>query len=197
MQKLAFLITTDFHGNKRALGGLDELLQQKHYDAIIMAGDLINPRVNEMPYVREFIACIKDKHALPLFGLHGNNEPQEAWEYYRKEAINIHLETKEFQGYNICGIGGFGYLNEPGFEDLSVENLIINENTIFVTHIPPRSAEVKESGPLVHIFGHKHVLAYTKQVGRTLQIQCPSGTLGKVTELTLPEKKVNFIYLLK
>jgi Icc-related predicted phosphoesterase len=194
MQPNTFLITTDFHGNRKALASLAELLKERHYDAVIMAGDLINPDHRELPYVTDFIDLIKE-HNLPLFGLHGNNEPEPAYQIYRQTGINIHLETKQFNGYNICGIGSFGYLNENGFEDLAVSNLVINQQTIFVTHVPPRKVEAQAHGPLVHIFGHKHVLAFTKQVGETLQIQCPAGVLGKVTELELPSKKVRFIDL--
>lgn len=195
MQDVTFLVTTDFHGNRQALNDLAKLLDRKTYDAVIMAGDLINPRQDELPYVYDFIELIKDKHQLPLLGLHGNNEPEEAYAIYREADINIHLQTRQFAGYNICGIGSFGYLNESGFEDLSVENLIINERTIFVTHVPPRRVEPQVHGPLVHLFGHKHVLAFCKQIGPTLQVQCPAGILGKVTELHLPSKTVEFISL--
>ena len=187
---MLILITTDFHASKKALTALVDLLEKQSYDAVIMLGDLINPRPSEMNYVKDFIQLVQDKHKLSLFALHGNNEPREAWQYYRKTGINIHLETKQLGDYNICGIGGFGYLNEVGFEDLSVNDLIINEKTIFVTHIPPRKTEIVQNGPLIHLFGHRHSLAYTKQFGKTLQIQCPAGILGYVTELVLPEKKV-------
>lgn len=161
-----------------------------------MAGDLIDPRAQEMPYVEAFVTLVTKEHMLPLFALHGNNEPPEAMGYYREAGVNIHLETKKFGQYSICGIGGFGYLNEPGFEDLSVENLVINEQTIFVTHVPPRKDRELSKGPLVHIFGHRHVLAHTKLVGQTLEIQCPAGILGRATELTLPSLEVKFIELL-
>ncbi len=195
MSSMILLITTDFHASQKALIGLDKLCGQKPYDAVIMAGDLINPDPKEMPYVREFISLIKDKHRLPLFGLHGNNEPLEAMRYYRESDINIHLKTRQFQGYNICGIGGFGGLDEPVFADLSVQNLIINEKTIFVTHIPPRANAEPEHGPLVHLYGHLHVHAFTKQVKTTLRIQCPAAILGRVTELELPKLHVDFITL--
>lgn len=192
---MRLLIATDFHGNKRALEGFDRLLARKQHDAVIMAGDLINPRTDELPYVHAFIDLVKRQHRLPLFGLHGNNEPEEAYKIYRDEEINIHLETRQFEGYNICGIGSFGYLNENGFEDLSIENLIINQKTIFITHVPPRRVEPQAHGPLIHVFGHKHVLAFSKQLGETLQVQCPAGILGKVTEIELPSKTVRFIEL--
>ena len=195
MQETTFLITTDFHTSKPALEALDRVLGSNTYDAVLMLGDLINPRPREMPYVEAFCDLVTKAHSLPLFGLHGNNEPQEAWEYYRQVGINIHLETKEFRGYNICGIGGFGYLNEAGFEDLSVNNLIINDKTIFITHVPPRKTEAQTNGPLIHLFGHRHVLQYAKQLGSTLQVQCPAGERLKATELILPAKEVRFIDL--
>lgn len=196
-QKTTFLIATDFHESHTALARLDVLLANKQYDAVIMLGDLINPPPRELPYVKDFIALVKERHQLPLFGLHGNNEPEEAWRYYRETGINIHLETRTINGWNICGIGGFGYLSEAGFEDLSIENLIINEQTIFITHVPPRRMEAKPRGPLIHLFGHRHVLQYTKQLGPTLLVQCPAGIFGKVTELELPSKNVTFIDLPK
>jgi Icc-related predicted phosphoesterase len=189
------LITTDFHADQKALAGLDRLLSDNAYDSVIMAGDLINARVRELTYVEQFIDLIQTKYRLPLFGLHGNNEPKEAWLSYREKDINIHLQTREWAGYHICGVGSFGYLDEQGFEDLSVENLAINQQTIFVTHVPPRQIKPAAQGPLVHIFGHRHHLAYTKQVGATLQVQCPAGNLGRVTELDLPSKAVRFISL--
>ncbi len=195
MQYTTFLITTDFHANKKAFTGVDSLLSQKTYDAVLMLGDLINHRPSEMPYVEAFCEMVMKTHSLPLFALHGNNEPQEAWEYFRKIGVNIHLETKEFRGYNICGLGSFGYLDEAGFEDLSLDNLIINEKTIFITHVPPRKAEVPTHGPLVHLFGHMHSLQYTKQLGPTMLVQCPAGELGQVTELVLPAKEVKFVQL--
>ncbi len=194
--ELTLLITTDFHADKKALAGLTQLLDQTTYDAVIMAGDLINPDQRELPYVTSFINLIK-KHQLPLFSLHGNNEPEEAYQLYREAGINIHLETKAFAGYNICGIGGYGYLNENGFADLSINNLIINEKTIFVTHVPPRVYRPTSLGPLVHLFGHLHVRAYAKQVGKTLLIQCPAGQQGKVTTLKLPGLETRFVELPK
>ncbi len=191
------LITTDFHTSKNSLIGLDKLLAATAYDAVIMAGDLINRRTDELSYVEQFIALVQIKHQRPLFALHGNNEPQEAWQLYRDADINIHLQNRLWEGYNICGIGGWGYLDEAGFEDLSIENLVINQKTIFVTHIPPRNHEPQAKGPLVHLYGHKHVLAFSKQLGPTLHIQCPAGILGRVTELSLPSLKVNFVELPK
>lgn len=192
---MIFLITTDFHTSKKALEGLDRLLSKKQYDAVLMLGDLIYSRDDQLPYVKKFISLVKRTYSLPLFGLHGNNEPQGAWEYYRDAGINVHLETRQFKGYNICGIGSFGYLNEAGFEDLSVENLIINQQTIFLTHVPPRKVEPQLNGPLVHLFGHRHSLAYAKHVGPTLQVQCPAGLMGRATEIRLPSLEVNFIKL--
>lgn len=193
---MTLLITTDFHASLPALKGLDKLLQQKKYDGVLMLGDLINPNPKELPYVDQFIDLIK-KFNLPLFGLHGNNEPVQAYEKYRQAGINIHLETKTLGNYKICGVGGWGNLTEIGFEDLSVNNLNIDENTIFVTHIPPLPSIKTVNSPLIHLFGHKHVLAFTKQVGNTLQIQCPAAIEGRVTELILPAKTVNFINLPK
>lgn len=196
MENIKLLVTTDFHASKSALAGLDKQLSNTKYDAVIMAGDLINPDERELIYVHQFIDLVTNQHRLPLFGLHGNNEPEGAWRYYRESGINIHLENKQFAGYNICGIGGLGYLNEPGFEDLSIENLVINEQTIFVTHVPPKTTDQQlEHGPLVHISGHKHALAFSKQVGPTLQVQCPAGILGRATEIELPKKTVRFIEL--
>lgn len=192
MQKV--LITTDFHDSKPALEGLQRLLDVKQYDMVLMLGDLINPRERELPYVKDFISIIQER-GLPLFGLHGNNEPRGAWEYYRQTGINVHLENRKWEGYNICGIGGFGYLNEEGFEDLSIHNLIINQQTLFLTHVPPREIKEQKNGPLVHLFGHRHVLAYTKQVGGTLLVQCPAGIRNKITELELPTLKVSFLDL--
>jgi Icc-related predicted phosphoesterase len=186
------LILTDFHDSKHALRGLDALLARKQYDAIISLGDVINPRPAEFPYVKAYVETIQ-KYKIPFFGLHGNNEPQMAWEYYRQAEINIHLENRQWDGYNICGIGGFGYLNETGFEDLSIQNLIINQKTIFVTHVPPRVSEAQRHGPLVHLYGHRHSLAFTKKMGETLLVQCPAGILGRVTELDLPSLEVRFV----
>lgn len=188
------LILTDFHDSKQALRGLDTLLVQKQYDAVISLGDVINPRPSEFQYVKDYVATVQ-KYNLPFFGLHGNNEPQMAWEYYREAGINIHLETKQWEGYNICGIGGFGFLNEAGFEDLSIQNLVINQQTIFVTHVPPRVMEPQLHGPLVHLYGHRHTLAFSKKLGETLLVQCPAGILGRVTELDLPSLEVRFINL--
>lgn len=194
---MKLLITTDFHDSRSALAGLDILLDRTQYDAVIMLGDLINPRPSEMPYVHDFIDLVMKKHQLPLYGLHGNNEPEEAWRYYREVGINIHLENRQLGEYNICGIGGLGFLNETGFEDLSVADLRMDDKTIFVTHIPPQRLERSVGGPFLHLFGHRHVLAYTKQLGDTLQVQCPAGILGRVTELELPSKTVRFLDLPK
>ncbi len=193
MTQSKLLITTDFHALPKALAGLRSLLAREPFDVVILAGDLINNRDHELPYVDQFIDLVMDEFQLPLFGLHGNNEPVSAMERYRERNINIHLESRKWQDYWLCGVGGWGTLDEPVFTDLSVDNLVINQQTIFVTHIPPRTVEASPNGPLVHLFGHKHVLSYTKKAGPTLQIQCPAGVLGKATVLTLPELKVEFI----
>lgn len=195
MSELKLLITTDFHADRPALAGLRQLVGKQTYDGVIMAGDLINPHQSEMDYVKNFIGLFKDEYRLPLFGLHGNNEPEEAWRYYREAGINIHLENREFFDYNICGVGGLGLLNEAGFEGLSVQNLVINEKTIFVTHVPPKAGVIPARGPLVHIFGHRHTYEYAKKVNQSLMIQCPAGNRGRVTELILPSLEVKFVNL--
>lgn len=189
---IKLLITTDFHANRKALTGLNQLLKQGAYSGVLMLGDLINPRISELPYAEQYIELVK-AHQLPLFGLHGNNEPFEAYQLYRESGINIHLETRQLGDYTICGIGGFGMLDEPGFEDLSINNLVINKQTIFITHVPPKASQPVSMGPLVHLFGHRHSLAYTKEADTTLQVQCPAGNLYKATELLLPELRINFI----
>lgn len=197
MEATKFLIITDFHTSKVAYEGLDKLLDRKKsiYDGVLLLGDSMNHTDRELPYVEQLISLLKNKHQLPLFGVHGNNETEAAMKLHRDTGINVHLETQQFNDYNICGIGSFGYLNETAFDDLSIENLIINEKTIFLTHVPPRKVESSEKGPLVHLFGHKHVLSFSNKVGPTLQVQCPAGVLGKVTELSLPSLEVQFIEL--
>ncbi len=190
---LSLLITTDFHAANKVLEHFDYYLAEHRPDAVIMAGDLINPDPRELGYVDRYLDLVLETHRLPLFGLHGNNEPEAAWRKYRERGINIHLENRQLGEYTICGIGGLGFMNEAGFEDLSIQDLIINEKTIFVTHVPPRTMMPQPKGPLVHIYGHRHTLAFSKQIGPTLHVQCPAGILGKITLLELPSKAVGFI----
>lgn len=192
MEEVNFLICTDFHASQRALAGLDRLLIKKECDAVLMLGDLINPWTAELPYVESFIKLVKETHSLPLFGLHGNNEPAEAYQIYRQRGINVHLESRQFGDYNITGIGGFAQLDEAGFEDLNPAEIIINRQTIFLTHVPPENIKPSSKGPLVHLSGHLHRPMYTKNAGDTLLVQCPAGQSGYVTSLNLPEKTVKF-----
>lgn len=178
------LLISDFHQQNSVLKNLDNLFSKNKFDGIIVAGDLTSRTFDALDYAKKFEEIIK-KYSLPLYYIHGNNEPDNVIEYFNDRGYSIHLNPKKIYGYKIVGIGGFS-------EEYSA-NLDIKDS-ILVTHYPPISTDKHfKNSPKIHIFGHMHSLEYQKMHGKTLLVQLKAAMLNGAAILELPSFKVKFI----
>ncbi len=187
MHSLTLWIITDFHHSIEAKTKLLKLLStvvNPEYHLVLSLGDTINNRDEQLPYLKELYQSIVEL-GFKLGAIHGNNEPTSAYAITRELGVNLHLEQFEWQGYSFTGIGGFGLLNEPVFADLNLGRLAIDQETIFLTHIPP-NLPLPVTGPYLHLHGHLHWAKPLRLYNQTYLLGCPAGIDLKITQIVLP-----------
>lgn len=196
MQKVKLLLIADIHSKKSVLKELNQFLRGNQFDGVICAGDIVStPDPQKDDFLNAFVHLITNLHSLPLFAIPGNNEDEANIKFLFDKKVSVHNKPKKFKGYTIFGIGGFG-------EDAIAAQFqrLKSENSIFVTHIPPRrltesEKEKAKKGPLVHVCGHLHGEGQVWKIGQTLVIKVPTAEWGKVSILELPSRHVKFIDL--
>lgn len=190
---MKILVLTDLHGQRDILAKLTIHLSQQRYDGVFMLGDLCNRHdIKALEYAADFIDLITQKYSLPLYLVHGNNEPDSVKLLYQQKNITVHFNEKRLGDYQIIGIGyGDDFPTDPYFA----------KDKILLTHEPPRAAAISQmeqkgellNAPILHFSGHLHGMQTIRQIGRTVFVQVPSAMLGKAAVLQLPSIKVEFI----
>ena len=108
MQDLKILCLADLHSQISALKNLDKYLENLNgencFDLVLFAGDLTNREKSALNFAQEFLNLMV-KYNLPLFFVHGNNEPVEVIDFFEKNNCSLHYRIKEFKGYKFAGIG--------------------------------------------------------------------------------------------
>jgi Icc-related predicted phosphoesterase len=185
-------VCTDLHGQGRTLVSIDRQLNQKKYDAVFMLGDLCNthdPRA--LFFAEDFVDLIK-KHSLPLFVVHGNQEPESVRLLFQQRGVTVHFNARQLGPYSVVGVGyGDTFPLDPDFA----------RGKILLTHEPPRAAMIKQmvkrgslpNAPLMHLCGHLHQLARVHEIGETLLVQVPSAESGRAAEVDLDQRKITFL----
>ncbi len=158
-----------------------------------MLGDLCNSHdPKALSYASNFIDLIKDKHKLPLFVVHGNQEPSTVKFLYIKRQVSVHLLEATLGEYKIVGVG---------YGNTLPRDVNYAKGKILLTHEPPRAkviAEMKKKGslansPLLHFSGHLHSLSIIHKIGDTLLVQVPSLMNDRAVTVSLPSRQVKFI----
>lgn len=202
-------VCTDLHGRHAALKGVERQLEHKKYAAVFMLGDLCQGHdLDALRYARDFIDMV-DSFDLPLYLVHGNQEPVDVRLLYQQRGVTVHFNERKLDNYSIIGVGyGDTFPTDPKFA----------QDKILLTHEPPRSkviANMKQktnpdlstkvgaptkvsqftNAPILHLSGHLHSIAKVHLIGSTVLVQVPAATDMRAAEIDLKTRKVNFLHL--
>jgi Icc-related predicted phosphoesterase len=189
------LCVSDLHGLSRSLQSIDHALEHHKPDLVLIAGDIAEKRADSVSYLNSLLSIIKKKHRTQVFAVHGNSDSPDIFDLLEATGISLHLQVREFGGYNFSGIGGLGDLTEPVLDEQQA--LRFNPaNTVFVTHMPPRRLpNLTRNLPLVHVCGHTHSTERLETLNGVPIIRLKTAMLGRGAILELPSMQVKFVDL--
>ncbi|MDD3774101.1 MAG: metallophosphoesterase family protein [Patescibacteria group bacterium] len=185
-QQVNFLVFSDMHDRINGPENIERWLKQEKIDAIISCGDITSAQTpDQIGQIKKVINVIK-KHKLPFFTIAGNNEREETVEFFKKE--KVFLEETNFLSYHLVGISGWGEI---------IPNLdkSINQNTILLTHVPPKITNKinLENAPFLHLHGHSHMPYNKKVFGKTTIINVPPLMNNTALMINLPNLKIKIL----
>jgi len=208
MRILAF---SDIHADEDALDSLRTYAIRSDIDYVICAGDLSNR--GPISFVKELIELFGGK----FYFVHGNMDSQNVVDAIRHNPHYLHGRKLKFGEWNIVGLGGSNPtpFNTPGeLSERQIEHILntsnIDENTILISHPPPKGVFDEISGqlhvgsesvrkimdekkPLILICGHIHEHEGKRIVGDTLVIKLPAAESRRAAFIDINEDiKVEF-----
>ncbi len=135
---MKILTFSDFHG----LFGLKDhyidvkkKLEQYKPDLLLLCGDL-----QDRGSIKLLENRIQNLEYSPILFVWGNSEEQLNPNTELKNAINIHLKIKVFNGIHFIGLGGDEFdvkRDIPEIHGIISKNVPKNENLIIISHVPP------------------------------------------------------------
>ena len=208
MRILAF---SDIHADEDALESLRPFAKREDIDYIICAGDLSNR--GPVSFVKELVELMGDK----FYFVHGNMDSSNVIDYARTQKGYIHGRKVNLGEWNLVGLGGSNPtpFNTPGeLSERQIEHILktsnVDENTILVSHPPPKGTFDEVSGglhagsesvkktmeqktPLILLCGHIHEHEGQKLVGNTLVIKLPAAESKRAALIDITDDiKVEF-----
>ncbi|MEO0136860.1 MAG: metallophosphoesterase [candidate division WOR-3 bacterium] len=151
---MKILAISDIHGRINYEKEVIELLGM--VDLIVISGDITNfggkkEALTVLDNLRQFNPNI--------LGVPGNCDQFEVLDLLRDEGINLHGETKEFNGLIFFGIGGSGYTpfqTPQEYSDEEITKILSNHRNkggrqIFVSHAPPFNTHVDKTMMGMHV----------------------------------------------
>ncbi len=208
-KSIKILAISDLHSSTWALERLTSLASE--YDALFMCGDIAESTDFADQVIEELVKPFQSLDPIGrqrTFYIPGNMDHPLAVERFTKAGINIHgkVVNLDIDESNIhIPIAGFGYSSPTPFQtwgELSeaqikagLEKLDVNEQTILLTHSPPKGildrgfgseairTFVDKKQPLLHVFGHIHEVVGSKRVGKTLFVNLPPAMRGGAAEI--------------
>lgn len=197
---MKIFVLTDLHGRRAILPAIDRFLSKHKIGAVFMLGDLCDRNdENALSYASDFINSIIVIRNIPLYAIHGNNEPDSVKLLYQQKDISVHFNPKVIPtlyptsgvGYKVVGVGyGDVFPNDPQFA----------KGKILLTHEPPRANSLRQmesielpNAPLIHFAGHLHTIAQIRQLKSTTFVQVPSAMFNRCAILELPSKIIRFV----
>jgi len=182
-KKAVFLVISDLHDQILGIKKIKEWLDNLKFDAVICCGDLTSAQTkNQTERIQNIINLIRQHH-LPFFTIFGNNERKESQNLLQEEGVL--LQEEYFLNYHLVGISGWG-------EIIPALKNPIDENTILVTHIPPKFEQKinLHHAPFLHLHGHIHMPYNKKVIGNTTIISVPPLLSGKALKITLNNRQI-------
>lgn len=189
---MKILAISDLHSHLSFFPILSNLLSREKFDLCLIPGDIVIRNSDYWNYLTA-LEEIFSKFSLPWYCVHGNNESIDIINYLKDTKHDLHYAPQHFQKYRLVGIG-WG-------DDLPPYELNLNQNTILLTHQPPRIQNSQflfhniklTSAPLLHLAGHIHSWARVIDIGPTRYINIPAALNHFAATITLPSRQVRFI----
>lgn len=205
IKDMRIVAIADLHGEELVLDRLRIMEEKKDFDYLFIAGDI----GSNLSYAEELSEIITDAYYVP-----GNSDNKEVVKIMEKAGFLAHKKTFELkEGLKLAG---FGYTNITPFgtpgeikEEImkkELEELYIDQNTIFLTHCPPYGVLdnvsglsigckpirhiIEEKKPFLHIFGHVHEIIGKQRFKDTLCINLPPAYSLKAAYIEIKEKHV-------
>jgi Icc-related predicted phosphoesterase len=203
---LKILAFSDIHADEDALEGLRMLGAKDEFDAIICAGDFSNR--GPVSFVEELLSIFGDK----FYFVHGNMDTMAVVDRLRQEKNYLHGRKMKLGEWDLAGLGGSNPtpFNTPSeLSERQIEHILnstkIDENTILVSHPPPKGIFDTVSGgmhvgseavrkcmdekkPLMLLCGHIHDHEGKKIVGETLVVKLPAAEMRRAARIVIGDK---------
>lgn len=186
----------DIHARRDRIKTIEYNVKTLRPDVLVLAGDIASYFRSKEPIER------LGKMATKVLAVRGNSDLRKVEKKFARKGIQfLHLTTVEIEGMKFTGISGaipiplwtkFRWIE--GEIERKMEDLV-DENTILVTHPPPRGLRdevggrfragsrllrriVNKYGPRIVICGHIHERTGTALEGDTLVVNCSMGRNG-------------------
>ncbi|MCX8206089.1 MAG: metallophosphoesterase [Candidatus Micrarchaeota archaeon] len=157
---LRVLAFSDLHGDKRALAKIKALAARNKYDAIFIAGDIVDHSGPGL--LDELLAAIK---GIPCFAIPGNIDAAAVSTRLGNAGISVDLQPRMLNGIEVFGIGGAvrGPFHTPNeYDDAGLwhklSHIKLKRPSIVLSHSPPYGF-FDDVGQGVHI-GSRSVLRF-------------------------------------
>jgi len=198
----------DLHGDETLIDKIAYI----EADFIIVAGDITQR--GPASYAEDIIETLPNMLAIP-----GNMDTEEIMDLLEETGKSIHRKRLDIGDFNIVGYGKsnktpFGTPLEESDEKMlqEMDELLIDNKTIFVTHAPPfgyfdevqKNVHVgskavleiiKRKQPWINICAHIHEFEGTEQIGSTLVVKLPPASKGRGAMIEVETRSVSFILL--
>lgn len=183
------LLVSDIHQKVSFLKDLDLFLSKNSFKYLISAGDLTNRSENAVKYAQDFFKIV-EKRIKNIYVIHGNNEPKDVVDLYKRKDYSVHFNPKKIGRRYIVGIGGWG-----DTENKKIDKYL--KDSVLVTHFPPKAAPCSFiDQPSIHISGHMHFSEARYKKNGILYIHLKSSSqFLRVGILDLAKEEIKFTNL--
>ncbi|MGB9881633.1 MAG: metallophosphoesterase family protein [Methanomassiliicoccales archaeon] len=208
---MKFLIISDIHGRERVIKWVNDLVEEKNADGIIVLGDIT--QFGPADWAGHFLSSLRS----PTYAIPGNCDPPEVIQWIDRSAILLHARKIMLGNEILVGFGGsnptiFHTPFELQEEEIEKELRKISEKgMILVTHTPPYGINdmvpsgrhvgstaikkvVDEFEPKVVLSGHVHEAWGIEKINRTLYVNPGAAKDSRAALLVIEEEpKVDLI----
>jgi Icc-related predicted phosphoesterase len=192
----------DLHGRT----GYVRHLRDIEYDLLVVCGDITN--FGHYRKARDIVSLFPE----PFLAVHGNCDYEDVLTAFNEMGCNLHGRTIKKGNETFSGFGGsnpfVGGTPSEYPEDVILEGLShIEENSILVTHAPPKNTKtdkafkikhvgskavkqvIEEKKPKIALCGHIHESRNTDSIGGTLVVNPGKFSEGYYALVSVEEKK--------
>ncbi len=209
---MEILALTDVHDNHEVIDRIRMLLSKRNFDAVFFAGDLSNS--GSIKFAQEFSEPFKNFYAVP-----GNMDPLPIREFLEKKGFSVHNRSRKLGKWEVVGYGGSNHVGKVPFANSDADmardlgKLKIGDNTILLTHMPPKGcfdmvdgenigspavrAVIEQKKPFMNICGHVHEHEGEQMLEDTIVVSVGAGKnlRAAIIKIDKGEVGVDFINL--